>query len=805
MRVLKYIFVTSLVILVAACSSRNPDPLIKEEVQASAQDDFELLKESTANAPMEIDLYQALAIAIKNNRELRIQVMDSALSQGQIDVVKFDMLPKLSANAGYKVLEKHPASTSVSMVTEKDSSGNDITGEENKAANALANNPSYSVSQETPSRTTDVGFTWNALDFGLSYVRAGQQADKYLISKELERKAIHNLTKEVIYAYWKTLSADELLAQINPLMDRVNKALDDYEYIEELLISSPMDALLYQKELLDVAQILNTQRRALMDSRAQLANLLGLMPDQEFVLVNTNNPLTELDLSLQEQEEAALFSRPELLEIRYQERVTAAEARASMLSLFPSLTFNATWTYDSNKYLLNKNNTEYGALFGVNLLNVFQAGNINDVNKINEQIIEEQRLALSMAVLSQVHIANINYAQSLREYSNAKHYLNVAHRINELIANAQKISRFGELEVIREEASLLVARLRNDIAYAELQYSLGTLYSSVGMNFVPDNLAQVSDQELAVALEDNLNRWTKNYNSFITMPIQEQNPIFEKTTKIAAGNVGEYFDFVEYKFAFDETTFYLEGSGKTHYEAGLVNGDSLPPWIVFLPSQYMFVGSPPQASGSLDIKLTASNDVVSLSDVFTLTWNSSDGTNSDDESQDFIINQELLDELNKAIDEKILQVKKPLQEINEEQLDNLVAALNDKEAGKINNLIEEVSDSSFIIKPKPKPSKEVVIAALEESLSNQIESLTSYSSSQSTYIQVGAFRKENVSLRIADDISNKLGTTVEVIPTLVSEPVMYRILVGPEHKDDIIETIADLMELGISDYFLTHG
>ena len=113
MRILKYIFVASLVLLVAACSSRSPDPLIKEDVQASAQDDFELLKESTANAPMEIDLYQALAIAIKNNRELRIQVMDSALSQGQIDVVKFDMLPKLSANAGYKVLEKHPASTSV--------------------------------------------------------------------------------------------------------------------------------------------------------------------------------------------------------------------------------------------------------------------------------------------------------------------------------------------------------------------------------------------------------------------------------------------------------------------------------------------------------------------------------------------------------------------------------------------------------------------------------------------------------------------------------------------------------------------
>jgi hypothetical protein len=50
-----------------------------------------------------------------------------------------------------------------------------------------------------------------------------------------------------------------------------------------------------------------------------------------------------------------------------------------------------------------------------------------------------------------------------------------------------------------------------------------------------------------------------------------------------------------------------------------------------------------------------------------------------------------------------------------------------------------------------------------------------------------------------------LGTSVEVIPTLVSDPVMYRILVGPEHKDEIIDVIADLMELGISDYFLTHG
>ena len=44
-----------------------------------------------------------------------------------------------------------------------------------------------------------------------------------------------------------------------------------------------------------------------------------------------------------------------------------------------------------------------------------------------------------MTVLSQVHIANINYAQTLKEYSNARQYLDVAQRINDLISNAQKM------------------------------------------------------------------------------------------------------------------------------------------------------------------------------------------------------------------------------------------------------------------------------------------------------------------------------------------------------------------------------
>ena len=70
MKLFKATIFMSLILLVGACS-QTPEPLIKEQVQLSSQEDYEYLKETSQNAPLEIDLYQAIAIAIKNNRDLR--------------------------------------------------------------------------------------------------------------------------------------------------------------------------------------------------------------------------------------------------------------------------------------------------------------------------------------------------------------------------------------------------------------------------------------------------------------------------------------------------------------------------------------------------------------------------------------------------------------------------------------------------------------------------------------------------------------------------------------------------------------
>ena len=44
------------------------------------------------------------------------------------------------------------------------------------------------------------------------------------------------------------MSADKMLKKYDPLLVKVNEALNDSQKIEELLLTKPMDALLYQKE-----------------------------------------------------------------------------------------------------------------------------------------------------------------------------------------------------------------------------------------------------------------------------------------------------------------------------------------------------------------------------------------------------------------------------------------------------------------------------------------------------------------------------------------------------------------------------
>jgi len=496
---LKKLVKISLIISLGAlisCAKRSPEPLSSDVILKSAKGDLakiQNIKEQNdlLKKGLKVDLYTAIALAIENNKDLKVKILETSLSYKRIEDVEFDMLPSMTANAGYTGSDRYKATTSAT-VPSSDKAG--------------SMGSSYSTSRERDVNEQDIGFSWNILDFGLSYIRAGQSSDRYLISKELERKAASNIKRDVVRAYWNALSANKLIKRYDPLLIKVNKALNDSQKIEELLLQKPMDALLYQKELLDIQRALQTQKQSFVNAEIELRSLMGLLPNEKITLVETDLPLNELNMKLDEMENYALVNRSELMENRYEEKISIAETKAGMRSLLPGLNFNASWTSSSNDYLMNKTNFEYGSSIGANLLNVFRAPKIEKINKKNTEIIQEQRLALSMAVLSQVHISNIEYQMALEEYETSKRYYDVSRKITQQVRNAQKIARFGELELIREEASLLVAELRKDIAFSKVQFSIAQVYTSVGIDVTDlesNNSADISTKEYAQIIRKN--------------------------------------------------------------------------------------------------------------------------------------------------------------------------------------------------------------------------------------------------------------------------------------------------------------
>ena len=637
---MKKILILLALFLITACV-RSPQPISLFETEEKAFKDISNIEEIKKNNKaweenLEIDLYTAIALAIKNNKELKIKLLENALANRQIDKIKFEMLPSLAANAGYSGSDKYRTTTSAN-VSNADTAG--VMG------------TTYTTSSEKGVANQDIGFTWNALDFGLSYIKAGQSNNRYLISDEAEKKASHNIVREVIRTYWNSLSAEKLIKKYDPLLIKVDSALNDSQKIEELLLTKPMDALLYQKELLDIQRALQTQKQIFIDAKIQLGTLMGLLPNQKFKIVDTNEPLTILDMSLKGMEEHALIHRPELIENHYEERISVQQAKAGIVSLLPGLNFNAAWTSSSNDYLMNKTNFEYGSTLGANLLNVFSYPKIKEINETNLLIIKEQRLALSMAVLSQVHLSNINYQMALEEYATADRYYDVSQKITAQVKNAQKIAKFGNLELIREEASLLVAELRYDIAYTKLQHAIGQIYTSVGLDVTEDNVKgydtkdnikgydtaygqiytsigldvtednvkelaskQYNVKELGVKqyaeiIKNNFKSNGKRYYASVQTPINKQNPVIKK-------NEGKNSS----QFTFKNNTFKLDGFGNTNYEAYLANGDELPFWITFLPSQRTFIINELDKNEieSLDIKVTAKNIHNRINNTFTL-------------------------------------------------------------------------------------------------------------------------------------------------------------------------------------------
>lgn len=461
----------SLVTVVNGGCATIPQPLGYEEVTDAAIERADKFAAGQEPVSGPIDLHEAMARALKFNLDHHIEIQQRALRLKELDLSSYQMLPQLVANSGFARRDSFPASRSIGI--------DPVTGQPS-GQEALG----FNASQERQTRTSDLTFSWHVLDFGLSYVRARQAADRALIAEEVRRKTINRIIEDVRTAFWRAASADRLIRRLGKLQARASKALKNSRSMAAEGQSSLLASLTYQRELIEIRKRVEDLERELSVAKIQLAALINLPPGTQFEIEEAASKPAKLEIPGDPDALvwSAFVNRPELREITYQQRINHGEARAALLELLPGLQLYSGLNVDSNPFLLQGDWVSWGAKASWNLMKLAHYPARDSVIEAERDILEQRELAMTLAVMTQVHVARIRFFQNRRRHVTAGEYLEVQRRIVENLRAEFSSGRTSEQSMIREEMNLLLAEVGRDLAYAELQNSYANVFASIGLD-----------------------------------------------------------------------------------------------------------------------------------------------------------------------------------------------------------------------------------------------------------------------------------------------------------------------------------
>lgn len=485
----RFLMASSLVLLLSACGSLTPVPYTANEIKDRVVVDRGLMYADQEPINKPLTFHEAAARALKYNLDYKLKLMENALSRSLSDVASFEMLPRLVAGAGY--------------VSRNNDSGGRSVGIEDGVETLRP-----STSQERDRALANLTFSWNALDFGVSYYRAQQKADQMLMAEERRRKVAQNVLQDVRNSYWRALGAQKLIGRVDALIVRVEKALARAKQVESEGLMPQAQVLAYQRALLDAVNMLTLRRQDLELARAELTALMSVAPGTRYTLADEKEAsLPPAPLNIDDLELLAMQKRPEIMEEWYRKRVTENDIKAAKLLLWPNLNLDVGPQYDSNRFNYHGNWVDLGVRASWNILKLAQWPALKQAHEDQNKTDDMRRVALSMAVLTQVRVGVQRYRLSLAELKFAEESLRVDQRLLNFAQAAAQSQFDSELEVIRSEARALLAEYQRYAAYSNAQAAWGRVYNSVGLDVLPEAVDSHDVNSLANTMQTTMKSW----------------------------------------------------------------------------------------------------------------------------------------------------------------------------------------------------------------------------------------------------------------------------------------------------------
>jgi outer membrane protein TolC len=478
-------------LFLGGCASIQPEPLTRSELAATSAADRQQSQKDVEPLAGPLTLEDAIARAVKYNLGRRTRSMEEAVAQGQLDASRYDLLPRLVASAGYRDRDKDLITRSTDSVTGAPSLSHPF------------------ITSDRSAVTTDLTFTWSLLDFGQSYYAARQSADRALIAGERRRKALHNLVQDVRTAFWRTAVAQKLRDGVHSTIAAAEDALADSRKVQAERLRNPVEALRYQRQLLENLRLLEAIEQELATAQIELASLVNLPFAQQLTVAEPADAVGSdwQKVPLEKLEEQAIASNADLRESFYDARIARLETRRALLKLFPGLSFSYGPHSSNDSYLINQHWTEAGAQISYNLLGLLSAPAQMRLADAGVALAEQRRMTVQMAVLAQLHVARLQYHNALLQFQRADAIWKVDSDIAAHTANREQAQTLTQLDRVSNRTAEILSQLRRYQALAQVHAAAGKLQATLGLEPALAGSENMPLAQLSQAVGASLKQW----------------------------------------------------------------------------------------------------------------------------------------------------------------------------------------------------------------------------------------------------------------------------------------------------------
>ena len=187
-----------------------------------------------------------------------------------------------------------------------------------------------------------------------------------------------------------------------------------------------------------------------------------------------------MTFAVEELEWEALRSRPELFEKDLEEAISRDEVHIALAQMFPNLSAFWAYNFDFNRFLAFEEWNSAGLRVSWDLLSIPQQIKQREAVKLQTALITKRRTAIAVAILTQLHLALIDYEEALGQHEITRRIADKHGTLSAAIESATEDGKAHRGESLDQRMKYLKARARYLTAHSSVMITRARVLNTVG-------------------------------------------------------------------------------------------------------------------------------------------------------------------------------------------------------------------------------------------------------------------------------------------------------------------------------------